>query len=409
MMTAGARRFTMSYRKFYEGHIERLKKNDVNLLVESDYHDDAVMILLAQDEPQVIRGKDALKQLLEGYLEFIYRGYVSTEKYSEIEDSLFFEATIRTASGTAQVYDALLMKEGKILRHYSGVKGLVRDRLRVNRIDKEGGVTLHTLSSPEDGELVNAVIVETARVLIVIDTLHLVPYARELREYADSLGKPIDRVLVTHGHPDHWFGLEFFQDVPTFAFPETRAEIEGKGDYLLGYHRSLHGKAAADLIPAGKTVPSGALEEGALEVDGLTLTLTKVRNAESNIMLAVELPAQRTFIAQDLIYSGAYLFVGEKTSGGDTCFDGWIEALHAFREKGFETVIPGHGEVGGASLIDENIEYLENVKGMFAAAADGPDLKARIKARYPDRRVPLMLVMSNYFLYDMAEPQEQGD
>lgn len=397
----------MSYREFYDNHIEILSKNDVNLLVENDYHEDAVMILMVGDEPQVIRGKDALKQLLGNYLEFIYRGYVSTEKYSEIEDSLFFEATIRTTSGTSRIYDALVMKDGKIFRHFSGARGLQRDPLRVSKIEKGGGVTLHCLASGEDGEMANAVIIETARSLVVVDTMNLLPYARELRAYADGLGKPIDRVLITHAHPDHWFGVECFLDVPTMAFPETRADIEAKGDFFLDSHRTMHGKKeSAEVLPAKKVVPAQDLEEGTIDLDGLAITLTKVRDAEYGVMLAVEIPSLKTLIAQDLVYSKTYLFVGERSSTGDHCFDGWIKALLAMKAKGFETVIPGHGDPGGAELLDENIEYLENVKEMFAAAADGEDFKARIKARYPDLQVPLMLAMSNFFLYGMPQAQE---
>ncbi|MCX6635651.1 MAG: MBL fold metallo-hydrolase, partial [Acidobacteria bacterium] len=215
----------MSHIEFYDRHVALLAKNDVETLVDTDYHDEAVMVLLARDEAEVIRGKDQLKRVLGAYLEFVYRGFVSTEKYAETEDSLAFEATIRTATGTEQVYDAIELKDGKIFRHYSGVKNRRRDPLRVTKIEKVPGVTLHCLSSGEDGEFVNSVIIETGRALVVIDTMNLIPYSRELRSYADSLGKTIERVLITHAHPDHWFGLDSFKDVPTFAFAETRADI----------------------------------------------------------------------------------------------------------------------------------------------------------------------------------------
>ena len=58
----GANRLT-PYVDLYEARtLELLKKNDVNELVEHDYCDDAVMLLLAEDEPMVISGKDELKK-----------------------------------------------------------------------------------------------------------------------------------------------------------------------------------------------------------------------------------------------------------------------------------------------------------------------------------------------------------
>lgn len=396
----------MMYKDFYNRHVELLAKKDANLLVENDYHDQAVMILLVGDEAQIISGKPALKQVLGNYLEFIYRGFVSTEKYAEIDDGLAFEATIKTNAGTAQVYDSLVMKDGKIFRHFSGMRSTRRDPLRVTRIDK-GAVTLHCLASGEDGELVNSVIIETPQKLVVVDTMNLKPYARELRAYADALGKPIDCVLITHAHPDHWFGLEYFTDVPTMAFPETRADITAKGDFFLGAHRGFHGKQAAEVIPAQTTVPAQDLQEGTITVDGVPLVLTKVRDAEYGVMLAVEIPSIKALVAQDLVYNKTYLFIGEKTAKGEYCFDGWVAALRAMKAKGFETVIPGHGDPGGPELLDENIGYLEEVKQMVATSPDGDTLKARIVARYPDYKAPAMLMMSNYFLYVLGKQQQK--
>ena len=113
----------MTNQEFYDNHLVLLANNDVNELVDHDYHDDAVMILLVAEEPIYIYGKDALKVQLGDYLKNIYRGFVSTQKLAITEDSIHLEATINTAWGESKVYDALFLKDGKIFRHYSGLKG----------------------------------------------------------------------------------------------------------------------------------------------------------------------------------------------------------------------------------------------------------------------------------------------
>ncbi|MBI4650363.1 MBL fold metallo-hydrolase, partial [Candidatus Desantisbacteria bacterium] len=60
--------------------------------------------------------------------------------------------------------------------------------------------------SPLKGQLVCSHIIESENKLVIIDTLLLRPYAERLRKYADSLNKPIERVIITHFHPDHWLG-----------------------------------------------------------------------------------------------------------------------------------------------------------------------------------------------------------
>lgn len=112
----------MKNQEFYENHLQLLANNDVDALVEHDYHEDALMILFVAKEPMYIRGKPALKKQLGDYLKYIYTGFVSTEKLAITEDSIFLEATINTTNGISKVYDALYLKDGKIFRHYSGLK-----------------------------------------------------------------------------------------------------------------------------------------------------------------------------------------------------------------------------------------------------------------------------------------------
>lgn len=112
----------MDTKAFYDKHLDLLARADANELVEHDYHDDAEMLLLVADEPIYLKGKDALKKQLGDYITYIYRGFVSTEKLALTDDSIFLEATINTANGPSRVYDALYLKDGKIFRHYSGIK-----------------------------------------------------------------------------------------------------------------------------------------------------------------------------------------------------------------------------------------------------------------------------------------------
>ena len=80
------------------------------------------MMLHVLDRPIHLIGKEAIYGQLDDYLKNIYRGFVSTEKLLCTHDSIYLEATINTSFGTSKVYDAIFMKDGKIFRHYSGLK-----------------------------------------------------------------------------------------------------------------------------------------------------------------------------------------------------------------------------------------------------------------------------------------------
>ena len=257
------------------------------------------------------------------------------------------------------------------------------------------GVTIHSYQSPADGDMVRSQIIETANKLVIIDVQVLRPYAQDLRKYVDRLGKPIERVIVTHGHPDHWAGLEYFTDVPIYALPETQYELANFGDAILGFRRMTQGNLIADQ----KVVPTNLIAEGEEVIDGLKYRFTKVFDAEAPVMLLVELPDLKTLIAQDLVYNRVYMMVGEKNMKGEYLFDGWIRAVQGLMGKDYEWVLPGHGEPTDKSVLREVIEYVQYAKGLFEGGVGEVALKQKLMEKYPNYRVPEMLDISNVFLY----------
>jgi hypothetical protein len=109
-------------KSFYEEQLELLAAKNGAVLVEAHYADDAEMIVISGEEPIVAKGKAGLTQLFEYYLTNVYRGFISTEKFAATDDSLMFEATINTVNGPLKIYDCMYLENGKITRHFSGVK-----------------------------------------------------------------------------------------------------------------------------------------------------------------------------------------------------------------------------------------------------------------------------------------------
>ncbi len=256
-------------------------------------------------------------------------------------------------------------------------------------------VAIHSYQSPPDGEMACSQIVELPHKVVIVDVQLLRPYAREVRDYVNRLGKPIDRVIISHAHADHWFGLEYFTDVPIYALPETKGQIEATGQMFLEYKRADLGNLVADHAVA----PTHVIHEGKETIDGVEFMFTKVVDAESPFILTVELPAQKVLIAQDLVYNNIYLCVGEKNSRGEFLFDGWIGALRQLQEKDYDIVLAGHGEPTDASVFAEHIKYIREAKRLFESASDEHELKRRLIEAFPTYRLTEMLDFSNAFLY----------
>ena len=272
--------------------------------------------------------------------------------------------------------------------------------LSVKKIER-GTFTIHCIQAPEDGELVNAQLIETPNKLLLIDTLQLKPHADELRSYIDSLGKPLERVIVSHYHPDHWFGAATFRDYPIYALPEVIDRINQMADFVLDYHRNIHGEKASLLIPSEKVIPTEPLETGSITFDGLAMNLIKITDTEAPVNLVVELPEHSILLPQDLVYHDAYAYFGEKSAEGEYCFDKWISVLRDFQSKNYELVVPGHGNPTDASIFATMITYLEFAKEQVLSGLKGEEMINRIKEQYPDYRLPLTLVMSDVMLFQM--------
>ena len=265
--------------------------------------------------------------------------------------------------------------------------------LTITKISRNN-VVIHFCSSPDNGERVNAQIVETKNKLVIVDTLLLRPYAKEFRQYADSLGKPIDRVFITHAHPDHWFGSEFFQDIDCYALPQTIEEMKFMAPIALGFHRGREG----DLVTDRPYFPGQTVGSGDLVIDDVTFRLHEILSAEDLFMLAIDLPDEKTLIAQDLVYNKVHLFVGQRSQDGTFCFDGWISALNKFDKVGYEVVLPGHGVPTDASIFQENIRDIEIMRGIVASSTGENFVQNTLNA-FPGYGLRSMVEMSAFFLF----------
>lgn len=265
--------------------------------------------------------------------------------------------------------------------------------LTVQKIQR-GAVVIHCCTSPDNGERVNAQIIETPNRLVVVDAMLLRAHAKELRAYADSLGKPIDRIFITHAHPDHWFGIEFFQDVPSYALAETMGELQFMAPIAIGFHRSNHGDGVIDKA----IFPTNTIAEGPFEIDGIGFRAMKITSAEDLFLLALDIPSIQTLLAQDLVYNKVHLFVGQLDQNGGTCFDGWTAALETFKQTNYALVLPGHGVPTDASVFAENIAYLNRMRELVATST-GQNFVERAMATFPDYELRSMLDMSAYFLF----------
>jgi hypothetical protein len=108
------------FKAFYDRQIEFLANNDIDGLISNQYNTDAELVSFQNH----IVGDPALREYFRGYVAGLgYIKLVSTDKYTETDNALFFEATVETAGGIARVYDVMILRDGKIAQHFTGLLG----------------------------------------------------------------------------------------------------------------------------------------------------------------------------------------------------------------------------------------------------------------------------------------------
>lgn len=104
-------------RIFYDEQVRCLEQRDIAGLM-AQYAPDAVVIGF----DFTVRGHEAIRDHFVVYLERLGNiKLVSTDRFTETEDSIFFEATLDTDLGRARVYDVFMLRDGKTTRQFTGV------------------------------------------------------------------------------------------------------------------------------------------------------------------------------------------------------------------------------------------------------------------------------------------------
>jgi glyoxylase-like metal-dependent hydrolase (beta-lactamase superfamily II) len=242
-------------------------------------------------------------------------------------------------------------------------------------VKTDGNVKVHTFISPE-AFLANAThIIEGPHELIVIDGQFVVPYAMQFRAYADSLGKPISRVYLSHAHPDHFFGIgAAFSDTQIYALPETIEFLKQAGEGIRAALSQVYGAFVTDKV----AIPQNVAREGKDVVDGIEFEVVKNTDSETDFQLALKFPQLGIYGTQDLIYSGAHLYINKN-------FDHWISILEDLKASEYDLFLPGHGAPADKDEIQNNIDYLKTAKQKFAEAENKEAFKNAMLAAFPDR------------------------
>jgi glyoxylase-like metal-dependent hydrolase (beta-lactamase superfamily II) len=255
-------------------------------------------------------------------------------------------------------------------------------------ISASAPLKVHTYTAPEDGWNVNSHLIELPTQVLVVDAQYTLTYAGEVLSYAKTLGKPINRLYITHYHPDHLLGAAAFS-APIYALSEVNKKIEQVGDRIAAEEHEKMGS----VVPLQAQRANYAVIPGMVTIDEITMESIHLRHAETEDALMIGFPDQAILITQDLIYNRVHAFFAERA------FDSWSESLRACQKLSYGKLLPGHGDPGDLSLCDDTLQYLAVAREVLSVASDAVDLKRRMNAAFPDFGARVLLDHQMRFLF----------
>lgn len=225
------------------------------------------------------------------------------------------------------------------------------------------------VATDNQGFVSNAGFVVTGDGVVVFDALGTPSLAHKLlkliREVTDE---PIKRVISSHYHADHIYGLQVFEDLG--------AEIIAPA----GVSRYLQSDSAAERLEERQfsldpwvnentrlVLPDRLVSEGLkFKLGEVDFTISYIGAAHSDADQTMFIEPDKVLFSGDIIFEGRIPFIGN----GDTAQ--WLETLRHMETGGLKVLVPGHGPA--STSLDDTIaltrRYLEYMREQLGAAVD---------------------------------------
>ena len=222
-------------------------------------------------------------------------------------------------------------------------------------------------SAKNQGYMSNAGFVVTGAGVIVFDSLGSPALAQSLVAAIKKITRqPIKRVIISHYHADHIYGMQVFKALGA----EIWAHTAGK-EYIGSEEAQLRLAQRREILQPWvdentQVLPADKWLDGdtAFEMGGLHFELRHVGPAHSSEDIAMFVKEDSVLYSGDLVFKGRVPFVGNADSRM------WLHALDkliAFKPK---FMIPGHGAASSTPVADLKLtrDYLNYVRQAMGKA-----------------------------------------
>jgi glyoxylase-like metal-dependent hydrolase (beta-lactamase superfamily II) len=225
------------------------------------------------------------------------------------------------------------------------------------------------MATDNEGFISNAGFVVTDEGVVVFDALGSPSLAVALREHIRGVtDQPVVKVIVSHYHADHIYGLQVFAD----AGAEILAP-RGAYEYLESFtaaRRLDERRFSLDPWVNDDTrlvAPDRLIEdEYRFSLGGVDFQINYLGSAHSEGDMSLLVVTDGVLFSGDLIFEGRVPFVGDADSKR------WLETLQGLEQGDFTALVPGHGPAARdpRAAVARTREYLAYLREVMGAAVD---------------------------------------
>jgi glyoxylase-like metal-dependent hydrolase (beta-lactamase superfamily II) len=228
---------------------------------------------------------------------------------------------------------------------------------------------------------------------VLIDALLTPEDAGRVAEWIRASGKNLTTIYITHGHGDHFFGLNTI--VPAFpdatavtaaaVVPDARTQLSP--DLMSFWNAILPGQ-----IPEHPIVPE-ALDGDVIDLEGQELRIITVGQSDTAPSTIVHIPSLDAVVSGDVAYNGIHQWLAQTDHDKRMQWIASVEQIEALEPK---LVVAGHKRPDArdddpATILGDTKTYIRDFDQSLAESRSAQELVDKMMVLHGDRGNPYTL------------------